>query len=158
MGEDFGGRPLTLCNIMINLEDLAPHAILQYLSANLPPPGPPAPHRNIPVTGVSNGIAGRMGSDYPLRPGSYQWTYSTALSLVWWPEQLILSENEWVSIFFNVTQCWPIRELGLLSSAQNRYTKWEIRWWYWRKMPAIGQLWPSLDKTWHCNFRPNFSN
>ena len=69
------------------------------------------------------------------------------------------SLRKWMGkYFFKVTQCWPIRELGLLSSAQNRYTKWEIRWWYWRKMPAICQLWPSLDKTWHCNFRPNFSN
>ena len=39
-------------------------------------------------------FCGLQPTDNPLRPGSHQWTHSTALSLFRWPEQSILSKNE----------------------------------------------------------------
>ena len=45
-------------------------------------------------------LCGLLPTDHPLRPGSHQWTHSTALSLFRWPEQLILSKmNRWVFFF-----------------------------------------------------------
>ena len=45
-------------------------------------------------------LCGLLPTDHPLRPGSHQWTHSTALSLFRWPEQLIFSKmNRWVFFF-----------------------------------------------------------
>ena len=45
-------------------------------------------------------LCGLQPTDHYLRPELHQWTHSTALSLFWWPEQPILSENEWWVFFF----------------------------------------------------------
>ena len=45
-------------------------------------------------------LCGLLPTDHPLRPGSHQWTHSTALSLFRWPEHLILAKmNRWVFFF-----------------------------------------------------------
>ena len=72
-------------------------------------------------------LCGLQPIDHPLRPGSHQWTHSTALSLFRWPEQLILSKWIGECSSLKATQCWHIRQTGHVFSTQNRYAKWDIR-------------------------------